>query len=117
MTVDQDRCPVCGKPNACEIAQGQPKCWCFHTTVHREIVDFLVERGLDDKCICQQCASGNVPSPCLGTCELDSSSEICLGCRRTAEEIERWASLGPVERAAVHFRLREASQDMPTDSS
>jgi len=32
-------------------------------------------------------------SPCIGVCELDIDSNICVGCLRTADEIANWPQL------------------------
>ena len=32
-------------------------------------------------------------SPCIGVCKLDIDSNICVGCLRTADEIENWPKL------------------------
>ncbi|NJM36063.1 MAG: DUF1289 domain-containing protein [Rhodomicrobium sp.] len=31
-----------------------------------------------------------VPTPCIGVCEIDGASSLCLGCARTAEEVGEW---------------------------
>jgi len=38
-----------------------------------------------------------VPSPCIGVCTLDDDG-ICLGCRRTSDEIARWPRMSNDER-------------------
>jgi len=44
-------------------------------------------------------------SPCIGICTLDQKTGYCLGCRRTIEEIGRWALLDDVQRQAVLDKL------------
>ena len=44
-------------------------------------------------------------SPCTKVCTLDPSGHICLGCRRTVEEIGAWASLSDVQRARIMEEL------------
>jgi predicted Fe-S protein YdhL (DUF1289 family) len=39
-------------------------------------------------------------SPCVSVCTLDDASN-CLGCRRTLEEISRWALMSALEQWAV----------------
>jgi uncharacterized protein len=46
-----------------------------------------------------------VTSPCIGICKLDQPSGFCIGCKRTIEEIGRWAMLDDTERQAVIDRL------------
>ena len=50
-----------------------------------------------------------VPSPCRNICQLDAGRRVCLGCRRTLDEIARWSRMTDTERRAVLDRL--ASQD------
>jgi hypothetical protein len=42
-----------------------------------------------------------IESPCVKTCTLDARSGFCLGCGRTIDEIARWTSMSPAERARV----------------
>jgi predicted Fe-S protein YdhL (DUF1289 family) len=44
-------------------------------------------------------------SPCIGVCRLDPASGLCLGCRRSIEEIAAWPALSAEERAAILARL------------
>lgn len=44
-------------------------------------------------------------SPCIGLCTLDAGGRLCIGCRRTLDEIARWASMSEAERQAVLARL------------
>ena len=46
-----------------------------------------------------------VMSPCIGICKLDQKSGLCLGCRRTIDEIGRWAMLDDPARQAVVDQL------------
>ena len=32
-------------------------------------------------------------SPCIGVCELDEESDICVGCLRSVDEIANWPQL------------------------
>jgi len=52
-------------------------------------------------------AEDEVPSPCNKVCTLDAASGLCLGCRRTIEEIARWSGMTSEERRRV-LRLVEA---------
>jgi predicted Fe-S protein YdhL (DUF1289 family) len=36
-------------------------------------------------------------TPCIGICRLDEQG-FCIGCRRTLDEIARWATLSDAER-------------------
>ena len=52
-------------------------------------------------------AQSDVPSPCNKVCTLDASTGLCLGCRRTLDEIARWSAMTNEERRAV-LQLVEA---------
>jgi hypothetical protein len=60
--VDPLRCPLCGDVNACQVAAGRSKCWCFEMTVP---VDVLARVPLDAQgvaCVCRRCAGGVEPA-------------------------------------------------------
>ena len=46
-----------------------------------------------------------VMSPCIGICTIDRKSGFCLGCKRTIDEIGRWAMLDDPERQAIIDQL------------
>lgn len=106
MKFDPERhCPVCGMPNSCEIAEGRGTCWCFETRVDENLVELLAAHGIEERCLCANCAAGRVPSPCVDDCRLDATGETCSGCRRTMDEISAWSTMTPVQHAAVLLRL------------
>ena len=41
-----------------------------------------------------------IASPCTNVCRI-GADQLCEGCRRTTDEIARWTSMTPRERAAV----------------
>jgi predicted Fe-S protein YdhL (DUF1289 family) len=43
-------------------------------------------------------------SPCLSICTL-SDDNVCMGCKRTLDEIRSWAQLGPAEQWALVEQL------------
>jgi predicted Fe-S protein YdhL (DUF1289 family) len=49
----------------------------------------------------------SVPSPCVSVCRMDEGTGLCLGCRRTIEEIRDWIILSPDEKRAVLARIAE----------
>ena len=55
-----------------------------------------------------------VPSPCIGLCQLDPKSGLCIGCLRTAEEIEAWGSASELLRRGILRTLakRRANPDL-----
>lgn len=106
MSSESERhCPVCGVPNSCGIAGERGSCWCFATHVNAELLELLAERSIEGRCLCTQCASGRVPSPCVDDCRLDATGTACGGCRRTMDEIAAWSTMTPAERAGVLLRL------------
>ena len=52
----------------------------------------------------------SVPSPCVSVCQMDEASGLCLGCRRTIDEIRDWIILTPEEKRAVLARIEERKQ-------
>ncbi len=42
-----------------------------------------------------------VESPCTKVCVIDPGSRLCLGCRRSIDEITVWSRLSPETRAAI----------------
>jgi predicted Fe-S protein YdhL (DUF1289 family) len=44
-------------------------------------------------------------SPCIGICTIDRKSGFCLGCKRTIDEIGRWAMLEDPARQAIIDQL------------
>jgi hypothetical protein len=57
MDVDK-RCPLCGGPNDCGVAQGKGVCWCFSTPVPPEVLARVPPDQRDRTCVCQRCAEG-----------------------------------------------------------
>lgn len=45
------------------------------------------------------------PSPCINICMLHPDSNLCIGCKRTVEEIGRWLSYSPEERRRIMDEL------------
>ncbi len=41
------------------------------------------------------------PSPCISVCQIDNKTGLCLGCRRTLDEIRDWIIMNPEERRRV----------------
>lgn len=42
-----------------------------------------------------------VASPCTNVCRIEPRSKLCLGCRRTVDEITRWPLASDAERRAI----------------
>jgi uncharacterized protein len=44
-------------------------------------------------------------SPCVDVCEIDRTTGLCLGCRRTIDEIASWAAMTSAERRRIIAEL------------
>ena len=53
-------------------------------------------------------------SPCNRICTLDLSTEICMGCFRTLDEISGWTRFTNAERAAIRASLPQREQEFKT---
>ena len=40
-------------------------------------------------------------TPCIKVCQMDPLRGVCIGCRRTLEEIGRWAGMSDAERKKI----------------
>jgi predicted Fe-S protein YdhL (DUF1289 family) len=49
----------------------------------------------------------SVPSPCVSVCRMEEETGLCLGCRRTIDEIRDWIILSPEEKRAVLAKIAE----------
>jgi len=49
----------------------------------------------------------HVSSPCVNVCQMDPCSGLCLGCRRTLQEIADWLEMTPEEKLAVLERVAQ----------
>jgi predicted Fe-S protein YdhL (DUF1289 family) len=45
--------------------------------------------------------SQDAPSPCVSVCQMSDSTQLCVGCWRTLDEIAAWASLSLSDKRAV----------------
>jgi len=53
-----------------------------------------------------------VKTPCVKICQMDPSRNLCLGCRRTLDEIARWGMMSETEREHVLAELPGRSLDV-----
>lgn len=67
---------------------------------HRPIID---TRMNNDKTV----SWGDVESPCMGTCKLDSSGTFCIGCLRTRGEIAVWSTASNEEKRTILAAVAE----------
>jgi len=51
-------------------------------------------------------------SPCVKVCQMDPERGLCLGCRRTLDEIARWGSLTDLERDQILSQLPGRKSDV-----
>ncbi len=51
-------------------------------------------------------------SPCVKVCQMDPRRGLCLGCRRTLDEIARWAAMSDAERERVMAELPRRPSDV-----
>lgn len=42
-----------------------------------------------------------IPSPCIGLCQLDPATRLCVGCARSGAEVAAWRDADPADRARV----------------
>ena len=49
-------------------------------------------------------APGFPPSPCIDVCKLNEQN-VCIGCKRTIDEIARWSSMTADEQRRVLHEL------------
>ncbi|TVR95574.1 MAG: DUF1289 domain-containing protein [Rhodospirillales bacterium] len=49
----------------------------------------------------------DIPSPCVGVCELHPENGLCLGCLRTMDEIAAWRDISAAERYGILKRIAE----------
>ena len=48
-----------------------------------------------------------VDSPCLGICQLDLVSDLCVGCFRTRDEVAVWGAASDEVKQEILTRARE----------
>ena len=51
-------------------------------------------------------AARRVMSPCKSICIMDAKSNLCVGCKRTIDEIARWPMMNDDERRTVVDALK-----------
>ena len=44
-------------------------------------------------------------TPCIAICSTSQGDELCKGCGRTFEEVQRWPEMGPVAKRATWRRI------------
>ena len=51
----------------------------------------------------------NLESPCIAQCKL-SDEDVCIGCRRTIDEITNWRTYTERQKESVFVRLKELNK-------
>jgi predicted Fe-S protein YdhL (DUF1289 family) len=51
-------------------------------------------------------------SPCVKVCQMDPQRGLCLGCRRSLDEIARWAGMSDAERERILSELSARTLDV-----
>ena len=51
-------------------------------------------------------------SPCVKVCQMDPRLGVCLGCKRTLDEIARWGGMTDQEQDRVMAELPKRSLDI-----
>jgi uncharacterized protein len=46
-------------------------------------------------------------SPCNSVCQIDSTTKLCKGCKRTLEEIANWTRMSEQQRQKIMAELSE----------
>ena len=57
----------------------------------------------------------NLISPCIATCKL-TEEDICIGCKRTIEEIINWRTYTDNQKKTVLVRLENLEKEAATPS-
>jgi uncharacterized protein len=70
-------------------------------------IDLLAERAR----LVRAGLEGEVPSPCISVCKLDSATEFCEGCFRTLDEIAAWSRLDDESKRAVWQLIAERLEE------
>ena len=52
-----------------------------------------------------------VESPCVKICLIHPETRLCIGCRRSTDEISRWSEMTPEERGNIIATLPERNPD------
>jgi predicted Fe-S protein YdhL (DUF1289 family) len=53
-----------------------------------------------------------VKTPCIKVCQMDPRRGICLGCKRSLDEIARWGAMTDEDRDRVMAELPKRSLDV-----
>ncbi len=68
--------------------------------------DFLAKKA---RLVCAG-LTADVPSPCTAVCRMSPTTELCLGCFRTLDEIALWGSMDDASRRVVWQSIKTRVQ-------
>ena len=54
-----------------------------------------------------------VPSPCISVCRMNEQTGWCEGCRRSLDEIARWATTDDADRRAILEHIAQRKLETP----
>ncbi|WP_394220879.1 DUF1289 domain-containing protein [Alteromonas gracilis] len=57
----------------------------------------------------------NLESPCIAQCKLNDE-DVCIGCRRTIDEITHWRTYTERQKESVFVRLKELNRSAYEES-
>ena len=49
----------------------------------------------------------SIPSPCIAVCQIDDANGLCLGCRRSIDEIREWPILSAEDKRRILRSIEE----------
>lgn len=55
-------------------------------------------------------------SPCINVCRMDAASGLCIGCRRTLDEISGWSRASEAERQAILAAVVRRRETQPSNA-
>lgn len=56
-------------------------------------------------------------SPCNNVCKIDPITKLCIGCKRTIEEISQWGSLSLEQRSVLMKTIQLRNNDIRNNQS
>ena len=59
--------------------------------------------------------SDQIPSPCVGVCQINSKTKFCLGCWRSLREVAHWSRYSRAEKLAVVDSIKQRQADAGLD--
>ena len=57
-----------------------------------------------------------ISSPCVGVCQINAKTKLCLGCWRTLREVAHWSRYSADEKLAVLGSLHQRQEEAGVNS-